>query len=256
MSNNLGDLYPSKLAFAEYMARWYLTVYGDTRATEEFAQRGAGQAIKLVAGRMIDDVKAMLESYQRDQQGEHGKNSKLPIVFIAMARDYTTTGGDWGGRQIPRRLVRLEAGDDSSIYGLRVAMHDMRAQVVVMAADEGSARSLAAQFGLFVGDIANRRFAARHEFGQYVVPANITIENPDLIFGSAGESKTMTILLADLTLKVTTPYLDAPKPGEANDGTAHNPPGYPVVNSITVRHLDAEHGGLVDDAGTHWVELE
>jgi len=256
MSNKLGDLYPSKLAFAEYLARWYQTVYGDTQATEEFALRGVSQSIKLVAGRMIDDVQAMLESYQRDQQGEHGKNSKLPIVFLALARDYTTTGGDWGGRQVSRRLVRLEEGEDASIYGLRMAMHDLRAQLVVMAADEGSARSLAAQLGLFVGDMANRRFVATHEFGQYKVPAPIMIENPDLMFGSAGSSKTMTILLADLTLKVTMPYLDAPRPGEANDGTANNPPGYPVVSSVTVKHIGLEHGGLVDDSGVHWGELE
>lgn len=256
MSIKLGDLYPSKLAFAEYMARWYLTVYGDTQATEEFAARGAGKAIKLVSGRMIDDVQAMLDSYQRDQQGEHGKNSKLPIVFIGMARDYTTTGADWGARQVSRRLVRLEDSENSSVYGLRVAMHDVRAQVVVMAADEGSARSIAAQLGLFVGDFANRRFVARHTFGQYTVPAPIVIENPDLMFGSAGTSKTMTILLADLTLKVTMPYLDAPKNGEANDGTTNIPPGYPVVSSISVQHLDAKSGSLVDDSGTHWGQLE
>ncbi|MNI93545.1 hypothetical protein D3C73_1515140 [compost metagenome] len=82
------------------------------------------------------------------------------------------------------------------------------------------------------------------------------IENPDLMFGSAGTSKTMTILLADLTLKVTMPYLDAPKPGEANDGTTNNPPGYPVVSSVTVKHIGADHGGLVDDSGVHWGELE
>lgn len=256
MSIKLGDLHPSKLAFAEYMARWYTTVYGDTKATEEFASRGAAKAIKLVAGRMIDDVKAMLDSYQRDQQGEHGANSKLPIVFVALARDYTTTGGDWGGRQVSRRLVRLADGDDASVYGLRLAMHDVRAQVVVMAADEGSARSLAAQLGLFVGDIANRRFTAKHEFGQYTIPAPIVIENPDLMFGSAGESKTMTILIADLTLKVSMPYLDAPKQGEENDGTANVPPGYPVVTSVAVRHLDASSGGLVDESGTHWGELQ
>lgn len=242
MSDKLGDLFPPKLAFAEYMARWYQTVYGDTRATEEFAQRGAGKAIKLVSGRMIDDVQAMLESYQRDQQDEHGKNSKLPIVFVALARDYTTTGGDWGGRQVSRRMVRLEDTASASVYGLRLAMHDVRAQVVVMAADEGSARSLAAQLGLFVGDIANRRFIARHEFGQYTIPAPIVIENPDLMFGSAGTSKTMTILLADLTLKVSTPYLDAPKPGEENDGSTNNPPGYRTVTDVSVGHLGA--GGL------------
>lgn len=255
MSEKAGVMFPIKVAIAEYMARWYQGVLGDTKAVAEFAARGASYAIKIVADRMIDDVEAMLESYQKDQQGPHGKNSKFPVVFIALDRAYTTTGTDWGARQGPRRMVCLENPPNASVYGLRVAMHDVRVQFAILAADSPSARSLAAQLGLFVGDMANRRMVARHTFGQYTIPAPAVIENPDMMFGIAGQSKTSTVLVGDITLKVTTPFLDAPKDGEENDGSANNPPGYPMVTEVTVKQLHGTQGARVTMDGVDWEEM-
>lgn len=254
--NNLGELFPLKPAFGGYMARWYSGLYGDTQANKEFVTRGAGMAIKMLPGRMIDDVEAMLKSYQRDQQGEHGKNAKLPIVFVAMARDYTATSGDAAGRQVVRRLVRLTDEPNASVYGLRLAMHDVRTQIAIIAAEEVSARGLAAQFGLFVSDLDNRRMVAKHTFGQYTITANAMIENPDVMFSSAGDSKTMTILICDITIKATVPYLDAPKPGEPNDGTQNDPPGYPVLSSVSVQQASTGVEGVVDGSGTTWRPAE
>lgn len=86
-----------------------------------------------------------------------------------MGRDYTTTGGDWAGRQVARQVVCLSDEPGASIYGYRQAMHDIRTQLAIVAAEEMSARSLAAQFALFLGDPAtSRRLHAKHTFGQYV----------------------------------------------------------------------------------------
>lgn len=252
-----GELFPIKQAFGEFLKRWYASIYGDTQAVTEFAARGMGHCIKLVPGRMIDDAEAMLASYQRDQQGPHGKNAVLPVMLVAMGRDYTSTGGDWGGRQVARKMVCLSDEPGASIYGYRQAMHDVRTQLVIIAAEEMSARSLAAQIGLFLGDLGgNRTFYATHTFGQYEKQLPVMIENPDIMFGVAGQSKTATVLVGDITLKAVTPYFDAPKPGEDNDGTSNNPPGYPRVSSIAVVQGGAAGDFTVAEDGTTREPLE
>lgn len=238
MSQN-GEMFPLDLAVAKLMARWYASIYGDTAAVQEFATRGCKFAVKLAPGRMSEDAEEMLKAYRRDQQGEHGANAKLPVVIFALARDYVGTGGDWGARPMPRQLVTFSdaqgavPGQLRSYYGLRTAMHDVRVQVAIFAADKQSARSLAAQFAMFLGDFGeNRQITAEHRFGQYTVQAPAVIENPDMAFMVAGEAKNMTVLAGDFTLKVTTPFFDAPKVGELNDGSTNNPPGYPLVQEI------------------------
>lgn len=252
-----GDLFPIKQALGEYLGRWYSTLYGDTQAVAEFCARGMAKAIKLVPGRMIDDANAMLSSYQRDQQGQHGANAKLPVVLVAMGRDYTGSGGDWGGRQVPRREVCLSDEPGASVYGYRQAMHDVRVQFAIIAAEEMSARSLAAQLALFFGDPGlNRTFHATHTWGQYTKKLPVMVENTDMMFAVAGESKTMTILVGEITLKATIPYFDAPKVGEPNDGTTNNPPGYPRVSSVTLAEKGATEGHTIDENGYSWGPLE
>lgn len=240
-----GEMLPLDRAVGQLMARWYAQVYGDTQAVTEFAARGAAHAVKMAPGRMIDNVQSMLEAYQRDQQGQHGRNALLPVVLVATARDYVTTGGDWGGRQLPRHLgvfseaEGAKAGEPPSYYGMRLAQHDVRVQVAFIAAEKHSARSLAAQFGMFLGDTRNRQIDIVHTFGQYRMVAPAVLENPDLAAMAAGESKTMTVLVTDFTLKTSTPFFDAPKAGEPNDGSTNVPPGYPLVNEVRYTEDDS-----------------
>lgn len=233
-----GDLFPVKEGFSAYMRRWYEGIFPSTAALEAYITRGIQRSIVWAPGRMIDAATDMLSSYQKnDNSPTAGAGALFPIVILAMAKDYTPTGGDWGGRQVGRRLVRLSDEEGSSIYGYRQAMGDVRAQVVIIAAEEASARSLAAQFCLFVGEIPNRRFTAPYKWGQYTLDMPVMLETPDTIFQSIpDDQKNITILAADLTLKATIPYLDAPKPNELNDGTDNNPPGYPHV--IEVEAID------------------
>lgn len=244
MSQN-GEMYPLDLAVAKLMARWYAGIYGDTAAVQEFASRGCKYAIKLAPGRMSEDAEEMLKAYRRDQQGEHGANAKLPVVIFALARDFVGTGGDWGARPMARELVTFTEGQGAtpgkprSYYGLRTAMHDVRVQVAIFAADKQSARSLAAQFSMFLGDFGeNRHLVAEHRFGQYLIQAPAVVENPDVAFMVAGEAKNMTVLAGDFTLKATTPFFDAPKVGEENDGSTNNPPGYPVVVEVEAANVN------------------
>ncbi|APQ14642.1 hypothetical protein BJP27_24015 (plasmid) [Pseudomonas oryzihabitans] len=253
-----GEMLPLDEAFGRYIGRWYAQLYGDTQATAEFAARGLAKAVKMAPGRMIDNVESMIQAYQRDQQGPHGKNATLPVVMVALARDYIATLGEWGGRQLPRTLGVFTVAEGAiegappSWYGMRTAMHDVRAQIVVIAADKHSARSLAAQLGLYLGDMANRHFKAVHTFGQYRIETPVTLENSDIAFMVAGETKTMTILAGDITLKVQTPFFDAPKLGQLNDGSSNNPPGYPLVNGVVLDNYGLQRTGETDADGTHW----
>ena len=108
-------------------------------------------------------------------------------------------------------MVALEEGPDASVYGYKQARGDVRVQVAILGAESMSAQSLAAQFSLFVGEIKNRRFRVPYKFGQYSFTMPCFLETPDSLFSSVqAENQNMTILVADITLKVTLPFLDAP----------------------------------------------
>lgn len=248
-----GDMFPLKDAFGLFMARWYRELYGDTKAVQEFIARGFAHSCQWASGRMVDDAQAMLDAYRKNDNAPQGRNTLLPVVLVGMAKDYTPMGADWGGRQIDRQLIQIEEG--GSVYGYRQAMLEVRVQVVIIAAEDSTAKSLAAQFCMFAGFIRNRRFKAVHTFGQYSVEMPVVIENPDTIFMSvANDQKNLTILAGDLTLKAQIPYFDAPRAGEENDGTANNPPGYLSVQQVNLLDKTSLTMGTVTDDGTSWNE--
>lgn len=246
-----GDTFPLKDAFGLYMAQWYRGLYGDTKAVQEFIDRGFAHSCQWASGRMVDDAEAMLAAYRKNDNAPQGRNTLLPVVLVGIAKDYTPTGADWGGRQVDRQMVQIVEG--GSVYGYRQAMYETRVQVVIIAAEEASAKSLAAQFCWFVGVIRNRRFKAAHQFGQYTVEMPVVIENPDTIFMNvATEQKNMTILAGDLTLKAQIPYFDAPRTGEPNDGTSNNPPGYLMVQQVNVNDMSSLVEAVVIEDNTDW----
>lgn len=254
-----GNLFPVKHGFATYMIGWYDRLFSDTKAVTEFAARGHQKAMMFAPGRMVDAVEEMLKSYQKNQNSSTpGDSARFPIVIIGMAKDYVPTTGDWGGRQVGRKLVSfLEAtveDPNPSVYGYRQAMGDVRTQVAIMAAEEATAKSLATQFVLWVGDIPNRRFTANFVWGQYTLAMPVMIENPDILFTKQDlpDSKNMTILVADVDLKCVFPYPDAPKEGEPNDGSTHIPPGYPVVDTVVASDQVSLMDSQMTDAGTVW----
>lgn len=246
-----GDFFPLKQAFSEYMARFYAGLYPDTSAMQEYTARGIARSIVWAPDRMVDAAEEMLASYRKNSNGPQGSNSLFPIILVALAKDYIPTGGDWGGRQVGRKMVSIVEG--GSVYGYRQAMGDIRVQVVIIAAESATARSLAAQFALFVGERHNRRMYCSHTWGQYTFDMPCMLESPDMMFGSVQSDQTnITILAGDLDLKATFPYLDAPKPGEPNDGTTNNPPGYPVLAGVEVIDNVVNTASDTTEAGTAW----
>lgn len=246
-----GDQFPLKVAFSEYLGRWYRSLYGDTKAVQEFTLRGFAHCVQWAPGRLVDQAEEILKAYQKNDNAPQGRNTLLPFVAVGMARDFTPMGGDWGGRMVGRRMVAIEPG--GSTYGYRQAQHEVRAQVVIFAADVDSAKSLAAQFCLFTGVPENRRFKAKHTFGQYEVEMPAVLEMPDPIFMNVQtEQKNITILAGDLTLKAQIPYFDAPKPGDPNDGTTNNPPGYPILSEVVVTDVAVNVTSENTEDGTTW----
>lgn len=254
-----GDFFPLKQAFSEYLRRFYAGLYPDTPAMQEFVARGIERAIVWAPDRMVDAAEEMLASYRKNANATQGANSLFPVIIVGMAKDYAPTTGDWGARQVGRRLVHLveptDADPSPSVYGYRQAMGDVRTQVVIFAAESATARSIAAQFALFVGERHNRRFYCRHTWGQYRFDMPCMLETPDLMFANVQtDQPNITVLAGDLDLKATFPYLDAPKPGEPNDGSAHNPPGYPVLAGVEVINNVVNTASDTTDAGTTWDE--
>lgn len=247
MTNLSGEMHPLKTAFGRYMKGWFDSLYGATPGVQEYIKRGFPHGVQWAPGRMVDQVESMLAAYQKNDNQPQGKNTKLPVVIAALAKDFTPAGAEWG-RQQARKLVSLEPG--GSVYGYRQAMIEKRAQIVIFSAEEPTANSLAAQFCLYIGEIANRSFQAENKFGQYTFNTPVQLESPDVVFMSiANEQKNLTILAADLTLRSIIPYFDAPREGEENDGSGRNPPGYPVVGSAEVIGHPSEIGSLVDSDG-------
>ena len=251
-----GHFYALKDGVSRYAGRFYQSIYNDTPAVTEFKQRGLAASFLWAADRMVDAADDMLRSYTKNSNSASGtvtpnKNSVLPVVLMAMSRDYIPTGGDWGGRQVPRRMVKLEGGPDASAYGYKQAMGDVRWQILVVAADANSARSIAAQFCLFIGDPANRRFVMPFKWGQYTLDMPVMLESPDIMFSNADLGRpNVTALVADVTLKVTLPFFDAPAGNEPNDGSSNNPPGYPLVQQVELFHFPVRKHTTVNASGT------
>lgn len=225
-----------KKGFGHYLARWRKGIYADyadTDAVRSFLERPFKQAVQWAPARMIDAAEDMLALYRKSANGENGPAAALPVVLLAMDDNFLGTGADWSGQHVSRRLVQIMEG--GSWYGYKHVQQDRRAQVVIIASEGGSAQSLAAQLASFIQEPKNRWFDAPYVFGEYKVPMQITLETNRIDWMNVAvpaDAKNLKILAADITLKCSIPYFDAPQPGEPNDGSTHTPPGYPLVQVI------------------------
>lgn len=229
---------PVKAGFGQFMARFYAELVATTRPLEEFIARGVAKSIMWAPGRMVDAAEEMLSLYAREAPDAGPiKPFELPVMFVAMAKDYTPTGRDFTRQLADRDLVMLPEDAKGRAFGLRTVAADIRTQVVIAAMDEPTARSLAAQFALYLDTTDARRFGARFEFAGEAMDWPVVIESPDVpAIAVQTDAKNLTLLAMDLTLRATLPLLDAPKPGQPNDGRGtpgtSDPAGYPLVNLI------------------------
>lgn len=247
-----GNFFDIKAGFSAYMRTFYNGLVADTSGLLEFTGRGIERCLMWASDRMVDDAEAMLASYRKNQNSPTPDAGALfPVILMAMSKDYVPTTGDWGGRQIGRQMVKIADDPGASIYGYRQAMGDIRTQIAIFAADSQTARSIAAQLALYIGEIPNRRFYYTHKWGQYSLQMPVMLETPDVLFSEVKtDQPNSSILVTDLTLRTVIPYLDAPKAGDPNDGTTNNPPGYPAVEQVNTYNFDSLVNGTVNASGT------
>jgi hypothetical protein len=237
---------PVKIGFGEFMTAFYGSLVPTTRAMHEYCVRGVAKSIQWAPGRMVDKAEEMLDSWRRnDTDSAPTQPAELPVMVVAIADDYTPTGRDFT-RQVSESLsVMLPDDTKERVFGLRTIAADLRAQIVIFAADEPTARSIASQFALFLDVPANRRYTATYPFAGFDHEFPVQIESPDApaINVPVDGVKNVKILALDITLKAEVPLFDAPKDGDPNDGQGtpgtDDPAGYPVVTELAITPYEA-----------------
>lgn len=231
---------PVKVAFAEYLEAFYSSLSATTRPLHEFKNRGFQYGFAWCPGRMVDADEDMLASWQRNDTrgGSITQPYQLPAVLVAMAKDAIPTARDYTRQMPDRRLIVIPDDPKSRLFGLRTLSSDIRTQMAIFSHDEPSARSIAAQFTLFIDSPSARTMFARHPFAGMDLSWPVQLETTDVAAMSiATDAKNLTILALDLTLRASIPLFDYPADDEPNDGLGtpgnpDDPSGYPRIIAL------------------------
>lgn len=230
-----------KYGFARWLNEFHQYFAPTTAATKEWASRPLERAIVLAPSRMIDQIEEMMGQWRRtDVSGEYGVRSELPVVITALAKDYVPIGGDFS-MQVAREIYTMLPDDPKErVFKVRQIQGERRAQLVFIAAEEASARSMAMQFCQWISDIEWRRFAVPYVFAGFQQDWPVMLESTDVMVQAADfGQKNLTGCYVDITLKETIPIFIAPKAGEPNDGKGtdgdeSDPHGFPYVHQVLV----------------------
>jgi hypothetical protein len=224
-----------KEAFCEWVGAWFKTISPDTRPLQEYVARDLQNAVVLAPGRMIDQVEEMLSKYRVNDNGPGpSTNSQLPVIILALAKDVTPSGGEYG-RSIGEDVdISIPGDPHQRVFKLRQLAVDQRAQVVFVAADEPTAKSMAMQFLLYVSTIGNRRFNAMYNFAGFTHAWPVTLESSDVLaINMQNDQKNLTTLAMDLQLRTMIPYFRAPS---ADDADSFG--GFKVVEAVISQEYD------------------
>lgn len=207
----------------------------DTPANAEWAAREAAKAMVWAPARMVDQVESMLSSWARnDNSGRAGSSGFSPVMFVAMAADYTPTPGE-AGRPMTDRLPFAFTDDTlRRSFRLRVISADIRAQVVAVCSDVLSASSMIGQLDLWATE--RQRFKAAYPFAGFSTDWPVVVQQGDRLGAATPVGEQVAILTLDLTLRASMPMFYGPAQDEPDDG--NDPPGYPVLAGITTQQFD------------------
>ncbi len=230
---------PVKVALAEYLGRFYASLVPGTRGMSEFCARGLEKSIAWAPGRMIDAAEEMLDSWQRnDTDSAATQPAKLPVMLVAMSKDTSPTDRSYTRNAADPEYITFPCDPKARAFKVRTFAADIRAQLVIFAHDEPTARSIAAQFMLFADTFVNRRMVSSWRFAGMEHYWPVMLESPAVpAMSIQTDAKNITMLAMDLTLKATVPLYQAPKVGEPNDGKGdpanpEDPAGYPLVVEV------------------------
>lgn len=237
---------PIHEALGRYLGAFYQALAPTTKGMYEFVARGLDKSMVWVPARMVDSADEMLAAWQRNDTDQGPtKPPKLPVILVAVAKDYIPTGRDYG-RQVSETLdVIIPSDEEERVFGLRVIGGDIRAQLAICAMDEPTAKSIASQFLLYIDAMENRRFSAVYSFAGQEERFPVQLETPDNpAMNIQTGNKNLTILAIDMTLKASIPLFTAPTANEPNDGKgtpgdATDPAGYPLVDQVDITVKEA-----------------
>lgn len=244
---------PVKVGFGEFLQHFYADLVGTTKQVTEFKRRGFPYSFVYAPSRMVDKVDEMLATWQRnDTNQSNTQPSKLPVVICAFAKDYSPTGRDYTIQISDGLDIMIPEDGKQRCFKVKTISGDLRVQLAICTADEPSAKSIAAQFLLFLDNINRRGFNAIYQFAGIDVEFPCQIEAPD---NPASNIETgnnnITILSLDLNLKCTVPLYESPDLDDPDaDGTGTDnvtdPSGYKVVDSISLDNKTVKHQRKAD----------
>ena len=229
---------PVKAGLGEFLQGFYSEVVPTTRALEEFAERGFPYCMAWAPSRMVDKAEEMLSQWQRnDTHQGPTRPPSLPVVLVAVAKDWTPAERSFTTQIADPVDITFPADPKQRYFRARTVAGEVRAQLAIFASDEPTAKSLAAQFLLYLDSPSRRRFMARYPFAglEHEYPAQVEAPDNPAMNVETG-NKNLSVLAVDVTLQVTVPLFMAPKPGEPNDGKGvpgtDDPAGYPLVTGV------------------------
>lgn len=234
---------PIKIAFGEYMSRFYETIVPTNPTIQKFCERGLSKSIAFAPARLVDTAEEMLNQWYKADINSDGSTrlSKLPAIIVGVSKDVLPTARDFT-RQIADEIEIILPQDTlNRVFKIKTIATEVRCQIVIFAHEEDTAKSLAAQFLLFIDGISNRRFKAHYDFYGYDLDFPIVLETPE---NPASEVKTdaknITILTIDINLHATIPLLFHPLENQPNDarGNEKQPSGFPITKRIKFNQND------------------
>ena len=239
---------PIQVAFGTYLEEWFENVLvADTPALAEYAGRAFKNAAVWAPGRMIDQVDDMLDSYRKNDNSQVTQpKTKLPILIVAMAKDFVPAPPEYGRGLGDYVDVMIPDDAKKRLFRMRVAVADVRMQIAIVAADSPSAKSLAMQLHLYMSAIENRVFYSTYKLAGFDEKWGCMLELPDIMAMNSPTQegvKNMTVLVLDVNFRATVPFLKAPKASQPNDGQGsgntdnpfapdYNPNGYLTVQEV------------------------
>ena len=243
MNPKIGLITPVKVGLGHWLTDFYAQFQPDTASNAEWAARGNAKAMAWAPGRMVDAVEEMLSAWRNnDNSGKAGTSAYIPVLFAAVANEYTETPGE-DGRPLTDRLP-FSFPDDTlkREFQVSVMSADLRAQLVVVAQDQPSAMSIVGQLCLWAQ--ARRTFTAPYAFAGFTSDWPARVISADRMAVSSPVSDNLTILTVDLTIRVGMPLFYLPFGADATDGqgvagSLVNPPGFAVLTGVAARHNPA-----------------
>lgn len=249
---------PVKLAIGDVMGTYFSRLRPTTKKMPEFCSRPLEKAIAWCPARMIDQAEDMLAAWRKnatdledDVTASQGFG-RLPAIAVAMDKSFASIDDIYTAE---KEWVQLPNDPKERWFQVESTSGEIRVQVAFFAEDEPTARSLAAQFMMFMKrrELLDARvtfcFAGLPQYW----PLNISTSSLSAS-NVATEANNLTILVVDFSIKPVIPFYDAPKAGEYHDdkgvpGT-DDPAGYPVVRYFKREPFEPSIGEYVSVHGS------